>query len=344
MLLGPKVLEQAAEVLAPYRRSRLLVVADRHVGPHYAAPLVERLAAAGFAAAQIDLPAGEEAKTGAALEAIYRAFLALEVERRDVVIALGGGATGDVAGFAAGTYLRGLTLVQAPTTLIAMMTASVGGKVGINFEGHKNQIGMFKQPELILADLTTLDTLPDIELRSGLGELITVGVLGAPAIFEALEGGQIDLAEQIAAAVQCKSALVDADPFDLLGLRAKLNLGHTFGHALEQLSGFRLPHGIAVGVGLHLACRLAGLLELCPPGLADRVAATLRRHGLPDRLTGYTPAAVLEAMRRDKKRSGGRLRLVLPVALGQVEIVDEERIVPALLLQALREIVPERQV
>ena len=332
LILGRGALDQAAALLDAYRGVRLLIVSDEHVAPLYAAPLCERLTAAGYRAHLLTIAAGEQAKSLATLSELYAACQALHVERADLVVALGGGVVGDVAGMLAGTYLRGLRLVQAPTTLVAQVTASVGGKVGVNFGGEKNVIGMFKQPQQILIDPDALATLPPVELRSGLGELITVGVLGAPELFESLAAdGPQQLDAQIAAAIRCKSALVAADPFDQRGIRAKLNLGHTFGHALEQLSDFSMPHGLAVAVGLHLASRLAAALGLCPAALVERIERTLRALDLPTAVRGYRPEQVIAAMRGDKKRSGGRLRWVLPIALGEVVLVGEDQVPPALL-------------
>ncbi len=258
LVIGRGVLAQAHELLAPYRELRVLVVSDSSVTPLYAAPLRDALLGAGYDTHLLTIPAGETAKTLETAIELYAACRDLGVERSDTVVAVGGGVVGDVAGMVAGTYLRGLRFVQVPTTLVAQITASIGGKVGVNFRGDKNLVGLFYQPAHILIDLATLETLPEVEFRSGLGELITVGVLGAPAIFEALEArGAADLGALIAAAIRCKSAIVEADPYDQLGIRAHLNLGHTFGHALEKLSDFTLAHGLAVAVGLHIASRLA---------------------------------------------------------------------------------------
>jgi 3-dehydroquinate synthase len=340
VVIGRGLLARGADLLSAQRGTRLLLVADTHVAPLYALPLGDTLTQAGYAASVLTIPAGEPAKTLATLIDLYTACQGLQVERGDMVIAVGGGVVGDVAGMLAGTYLRGLEFAQVPTSLVAQVSASIGGKVGVNFGGAKNQIGLFNQPTLVLIDLDTLDTLPKLEFQSGLGELITVGVLGAPALFEALEAhGTADLGALIIAAIQCKSAIVEADPFDRLGGRARLNLGHTFGHALEQLSDFALPHGLAVAVGLHIASRLASALGLCAPALADRIEHTLLALDLPVALTGYAPEQMLQAMRSDKKRSGGRLRLVLPQALGQVILVDEREVPAALLEELLRAMV-----
>jgi 3-dehydroquinate synthase len=342
LILGHGVLRQAVDLLDRYRGVRLLLVTDSQVAQLYTHSLRDSLIYAGYDAHVLLVPAGEEAKTLDTLTRLYTVCQALQVERHDVVVAVGGGAIGDVAGMLAGTYLRGLVFVQIPTTLVAQVTASIGGKVGVNFGGYKNVIGMFNQPALVLGDVTTLETLPSAEFRSGLGELVTVGVLGAPQIFEALETrGTADLTSLIAQAIICKSRIVEADPFDQMGVRARLNLGHTFGHALEKLSDFTLPHGLAVAVGLHIACRLAVALDLCPAALCERIHATLRALDLPVGLTGYDPQVVLQAMRGDKKRSGGRLQWVLPVALGHVELVGEERVPVDLLLRVLHTLVWE---
>ena len=340
VVLGHAVLARADELLVRYRQGRLLLVSDAHVAPLYAAPLCNALVRAGYNADLLTIAAGEEAKTLDTLIQLYSACQSLQVERSDTVVAVGGGVVGDVAGMLAGTYLRGLEFVQVPTSLVAMVTASVGGKVGVNFGGYKNIIGLFKQPALVLADLDALASLPDVELRSGLGELVTVGVLGAPEIFEALEArGTANLGALIAAAIRCKNAIVEADPFEQLGRRAHLNLGHTFGHALEALSDFTLPHGLAVAVGLRIASQLAARLGLCPEDLPERIEHTLLALDLPIALAGYSPDQVIQAMRRDKKSKGGHLRWVLPVRLGQVMLVDEERVPYDLLVEVLRTVV-----
>ena len=336
-VLGAGPLTRPLLYLNAYRDVKLLVVSDSNVARPYAQPLRDALEGAGLDARLLLIPAGEEGKTLDVLARLYADCLALEVERGDVVVAVGGGAVGDVAGVLAGTYLRGLELVQVPTTLISMVTASLGGKAAINFGGHKNLVGLFKHPSVVIADTRTLRTLPEMEFRSGLGELMTVGVLGAPEIIEQLESrGTRSLPELIAAAVKCKGAIVEADPFDRLGVRARLNLGHTFGHALERLSGFTLPHGLAVAVGLNIACKLAVGLGLCADAVAERVRRLTLALNLPADAEGYSPGQILAAMRGDKKRRGGRLQFVLPKALGEVVLVGEEQIPHALLEEALR--------
>lgn len=342
ILLGNGLLAEACHLLSSFGGRRMLLVSDGRVAPLYATPLRERLRGGGFDAETLVMPDGEGAKSIETLTELYARCQSMGVERDDVVVAVGGGVVGDVAGMLAGTYLRGLDFVQVPTSLVSMVSASLGGKVGLNFGGYKNQVGLFKHPALVLADVATLRTLPERERLSGMGELTTVGVLGAPEIFEALEAdAATDLLPLIVAAVRCKGEVVAADPEDRLGIRMRLNLGHTFGHALEQLSGHALAHGLAVAAGLCVAARLASELGICPEALYQRIRSLLTRLGLPTALKGYPPDEVIKTMRGDKKRAGGRLRFVLPRALGEVDIVSEDDVQPDLLEKILRELLWE---
>jgi 3-dehydroquinate synthetase len=342
VVLGRGLLARAAVLLEAHPAARTLIVSDETVGPLHAAPLVRALRADGRDAHLLTIPASEEGKTLDELDRLYAACHAREIERRDLVMAVGGGVVGDVAGMLAATYLRGLTLVAVPTSLVAMVTAAVGGKVGVNLGGHKNLVGAFKQPSLVIVDFETLATLPELELRSGLGELLGVGMLGVPEVFAALcSGPPADLEPLVAAAIRCKMELVAADAFDEHGLRARLNLGHTFGHALEAASGFRLAHGLAVGVGLLAASRMSAALGLCSPDLPQRVRAALDALGLPAAIAGCDPGRVMAAMRADKKRSSGRLRFVLPTAIGEVRLVGEEEIPRGLLAAVVEGMVEE---
>jgi 3-dehydroquinate synthase len=271
---------------------------------------------------------------------LYDAFVTAGLDRRSPVIALGGGVVGDVAGFAAASYLRGVPFVQAPTSLLAMVDASVGGKTGVDLPQGKNLVGAFKQPALVAIDLETLKTLPSDEFRSGLAEIVKHGIIGDPGLFEAMEGRRgevsspaptreptpeggvpppLQLPDLVARAVRVKAAVVQEDPFEQ-GRRAVLNLGHTFGHAFETLSGYRLRHGEAVSIGLAAATRLAARLALCDAALVERVEILLGRLDLPTRAPGFDPSQVLAAMATDKKRIGSRLRFVLPRAIGDVDV------------------------
>jgi 3-dehydroquinate synthetase len=333
IILGVGVLQQAPMLLERHRGSKLILVTDDQVKSLYAEPLCDLLKAADFQAQLISIPAGEKAKTLETVYELYGACHDLHVSRRDVVIAVGGGMVGDVAGMLAGTYLRGLELIQAPTSLLAMLSSSFGGKGGVNFRGYKSLIGLFKNPSIVMADLSTLESLSRSEYLSGLGELITVGVLGAHEIFEEMERrGDADLLGLIGAAIRYKMSVVRADPYDQLDIRAKLHLGHNFSHAFERLSDFTLPHGLAVAVGLSVASQLASEMGLCSRSLADRVRTALASIGLPTGLTGYSPKEVIQAIR--EKGPNGKLRLILPVEIGEVTFVDEEHI-PIDLLESI---------
>ncbi len=318
---------------------RTALITNEVVGPLYAEAVAGRLEEVGLRPEIIEIQDGEKAKTLDTVSRLYDRLAAAGLERRQPVIALGGGVVGDVAGFVAATYLRGVPLVQVPTTVLAMVDSSVGGKVGIDHPRGKNLIGAFKQPIAVVEDLSALMSLPLAERRAGLAEVVKHGIIGDPAIFSHLEAGEYDLAWLIPQALRVKISIVEQDPLEQ-GRRAELNLGHTFGHALEVLSGYRLRHGEAVAIGLVAATRLAERVGLCEPGLAARVHGVLSGLGLPVSYHGYQPEEVWAAMGSDKKRRGGRLRFVLPVRLGKVIVTDE--IPKPVVLDVLRELREDR--
>jgi 3-dehydroquinate synthetase len=237
---------------------------------------------------------------------------------------------GDVAGFAAATFMRGLPVVQVPTTLLAMVDASGGGKTGVDLPAGKNLVGAFKQPALVVIDPTTLSTLPQVDLRAGMAEVVKAGVIGSPQLFEGLEQGNsndtnvrsLDMTWIIRQAVAVKIEAVESDPYER-GRRAVLNLGHTFGHAFEVLSDYQLRHGEAVAMGMVVAARLAVALGHCPPDVARRIGSLLGQMGLSDAIPDHDPATIWEAMITDKKKRGSRLRFVLPLGIGQVGLFDD---------------------
>jgi len=299
------------------------VVTNPTVGDLYASTVVASLREAGFEPFICQAPDGEAYKTLDTVRSLYDQFVAGGLDRYGAVLALGGGVIGDMAGFAAATYVRGVPLVQLPTTLLAMVDASVGGKVAVDHPRGKNLIGAFKQPELVVIDPLALATLDEAEMRSGWAEVIKAGMIGSPSLFEQLEEREDEPSlPVIAEAIRVKVAIVEEDPYEK-GRRAVLNLGHTFGHALELLSGFTLRHGEAVSVGLVAATRTAVALGLCDETIEERLAALLQRFGLPTRYQGYEPREIWEAMATDKKRRGKKLRFVLPQALGQVMVTDQ---------------------
>jgi 3-dehydroquinate synthase len=314
--------------------SRVAVISNPVVARLYGARVEESLHAAGFQPFACWMPDGEPYKTLATVAALYDQFLSGKLDRGGTVLSLGGGVTGDVAGLAAATFLRGVRLVQVPTTLLAMVDASVGGKTGVDLAQGKNLVGAFKQPVLVVIDPTVLATLPVEEIRSGMVEVLKHGLIGAPDLLADLEA-QIPTPQppipniqypistpQIARALRVKIQVVEEDPFEE-GRRTVLNLGHTVGHALEQLSGFRLRHGEAVAIGLVVAARIGVRLGRTEPPLADRVEAILGAWGLPVGCPPYDVDALWEAMAHDKKRRGHSLRWILPVAPGRVEIAAD---------------------
>jgi 3-dehydroquinate synthase len=322
--LGSGRLAQLGELLIERQLTgSVALVSDDIVGPLHARKALLSVAQAGLPAELFTLPAGEEYKTLDTACELYDRFLAAGIDRSSTVVALGGGVIGDLAGFVAATYMRGLPLVQCPTSLLAMVDASVGGKVAVDHPRAKNLIGAFKQPALVVADPAVLDTLPAEELRAGLAEVVKHGLIAAPDLFEHLERrGMDDLLWIVERAVAVKVAVVEEDPFEH-GRRAVLNLGHTFGHALEVLSDFQLRHGEGVSIGLVIAARVAAALGLWDSALAARVERLLQRLGLPTTWAEFSPAAIWEAMRSDKKKRGQKLRFVLPRVVGEVIILDD---------------------
>jgi shikimate kinase/3-dehydroquinate synthase len=306
---------------------RVAVVSNPVVAPLYGMQVEAALRSAGLQPFACSVPDGERHKTLDTVASLYDQFLAAGLDRSGTVLALGGGVTGDVAGFAAATFMRGIRFIQVPTTLLAMVDASVGGKTGVDLPQGKNLVGAFKQPALVVVDPAVLATLPVEEIRSGLAEVIKHGVIGDPDLFAELETGACQSpipvpGSQIARALRVKIAVVEEDPFEQ-GRRAVLNLGHTVGHALEKLSGFALRHGEAVGIGIVAAARIAAELDRADSSLADRIEAVLSAWGLPVRCPPFDADAIWKAMAHDKKMRGRSLRWVLPRAIGEVEIAGD---------------------
>ena len=328
--IGAGLLTGAGERLATMARGRpLAIVADENVAGHLAT-LAASLDAAGIGYASLTVPAGEASKSWASVARVCDWLLARGVERGDHVVALGGGVIGDLVGFAAAILKRGTRFVQIPTTLLAQVDSSVGGKTGINTAAGKNLVGAFHQPSLVLIDPAVLETLPPRELAAGYAEVVKYGLIDDADSFAwceangaALLAGDEELRiEAIAHSVAAKARIVAADEHETNGTRALLNLGHTFGHALEAEAGFdgSLIHGEAVAAGCALAFRFSAARGLCPPDDAGRVAAHLRSVGLPDGLAaaGITAAGarLVEHMRHDKKMEAGTLPFLLARGIG----------------------------
>ncbi|HYN87216.1 MAG TPA: 3-dehydroquinate synthase [Ardenticatenaceae bacterium] len=313
---------------------RVAIVTNETVGRLYALPLQADLAVAAFDTVVLTVADGEQYKTLASAEALYTQLLEHGFDRSSTVVALGGGVIGDLAGFVAATYMRGLPFVQVPASLLAMVDASVGGKVAVDHPRAKNLIGAFKQPAAVLMDTDLLATLPEREWRCGFAEVVKHGLIDSPELFERLErcaaafsaglpaettgrAGACTGRAIIRDAVAVKVRVVEEDPYER-GRRAVLNLGHTFAHAFEILSEFEIAHGEAVAIGLVAACRLSALLGHAPPSLPQRVETLLDRLGLPTRFRHAPPEAVWEVMQRDKKKVGRQLRFVLAREVGDV--------------------------
>lgn len=325
------LLPRAAEYLAPLSRGRrMAIVTDENVRPHLAV-LRASLEAAGVASEAIILPPGEKTKSWAMLSQVCDRLLELGVERADHVIALGGGVIGDLVGFACSIVKRGCRFVQIPTTLLSQVDSSVGGKTAINTSAGKNLIGAFHQPAMVLIDPDVLDTLPARQVRAGYAEVVKYGLIDDFAFFEwceanapALLAGDADArVYAIAHSVAAKARIVAADEHETNGIRALLNLGHTFGHALEAEAGFsaRLLHGEGVAAGCALAFRYSVRKGFCERQDAERVAAHLRAIGLPDGLAAAgidaASATLVEHMKHDKKMAAGTLPFLLARGIGQ---------------------------
>jgi 3-dehydroquinate synthase len=308
--------------------SRCAIITDTNVGRQYAKPAYNSLVRAGFEPSLIVVPAGETAKSLKAVQSCYDRLASHRLERGSFIIALGGGVVGDLAGFVAATYLRGISFVQVPTTLLAQVDSSVGGKVGVNLKAGKNLVGAFHQPRLVLCDLTTLDTLPTHEYRAGLAEVFKYGIIYDPALFARLEHKLPALLRRepkilaaiVARCCQIKAEVVGQDETES-GRRAILNFGHTIGHALEAISGYgKYLHGEAISIGQIAAARLSAALTGLPLKDVTRITDLFRGAGLPAqvKLNAGQRTKLFAAMKLDKKVSNGEIKFVLAHRIGQV--------------------------
>jgi len=331
VVVAPGVLHEAGERLRGLSTSRrIAVVTDSAVEPLHLPTLVTSLERAGFEPVVATLPAGEDHKSLASLLPVYETLLAAKIERSTPVVALGGGVVGDMTGFVAATLLRGVPFVQIPTTLLAMVDASVGGKTGVNAAAGKNLIGAFHQPMLVLADPDVLKTLPKRDLVGGLAECIKHDVIRDAEHFEFLEH-EIDrardvdadwYADLVAHNVGIKAKVVMADPFER-GERAHLNFGHTFGHAIEKISEYSISHGECVALGMVAASYTATRVGLLDDVSFRRIVDLIRRAGLPTSGLKFDVDSVVGAMSFDKKVAGGKIRFVLPDRIGHVVMRDD---------------------
>jgi 3-dehydroquinate synthase len=359
VLVGPSLLgDLPAHLGALGLRGALWLISDTAAYPHYGAPIEGALRSAGYRIESFAVPSGESSKDLAVASKLYDWMIGGGVERRDAVLALGGGVVGDLAGFVAATVLRGIALIQLPTTLLAMVDSALGGKTGVNHPLGKNLIGAFHQPRLVLSDTGTLATLPPRELRAGWAEVIKHAVIRDAGLFEELDALSSEIkvlgvevpenstaqssklrdqnfAEVIRRAAKVKVDVVNADERET-GERMLLNYGHTLGHALEALTGYgTLLHGEAVAIGMDLAAQIALRMELWGTESVERQRALLQAYGLPTHVPpGVDAERLLELTLRDKKVRAGRVRWVLPSAIGAAAVHDD---VPADIVRAVVE-------
>lgn len=301
--------------------TRAMVISDSNVFPLYGETVIDSLRQAGYEACSCVFPAGEQSKLLSTVETFFRALGENGFTRSDFIVALGGGVTGDMAGFAAATFLRGIDFVQIPTTLLAQVDSSVGGKTGVDLPFGKNLVGAFHQPRLVLIDPDTLSTLPSHFFADGMGEVIKYGCIRRPALFNRLlhEDVQEHLEEVIYECVDCKRQVVEADALDK-GERMILNFGHTLGHALEKLHGFSgLSHGEAVGIGMVLIAKAGERAGLTAPGTSEKIVTLLERYNLPT-ATDRNMDELAKATALDKKSAGKNLRLILLHEIGDAYI------------------------
>jgi 3-dehydroquinate synthase len=344
--IGPGLIDQAGALSRPLLATpKVTIVSDETVAPIYGARLAASFDKAGIRASAVTVPAGESSKEFSAFGKLVNDLLDQRPDRRTTLVALGGGVVGDLTGFAASVLLRGVDFIQVPTTLLAQVDSSVGGKTGINTRHGKNLVGTFYQPRLVLADTDVLDTLPRRELLAGYAEVAKYGLIDDPAFFAWCEanGAAVlsgDAAKRTYAIEQsclAKARIVAADERETTDLRALLNLGHTFGHALEAETGFGsdLLHGESVGTGMAMAFDLSARLGLCPVADADRVRRHLGSVGLPMRLRAiggdnrrnWDSSRLIDHMRGDKKAADGKLTFILARGIGKAFVsreVDEK--------------------
>jgi 3-dehydroquinate synthase len=320
------LLGRAGDLLAPVLTgTRVAVITNTTVAPLYLDALKNTLHGHGFEIQEIILPDGEQYKTLESMGNMYEQLLDFGHDRSSTLIALGGGVIGDITGFAAATFLRGIAFVQIPTTLLAQVDSSVGGKTGVNLPGGKNMVGAFYQPEIVLVDPEVLNTLPARELRAGVAEVIKYGIIRDADFFAYLESSMPDVLQLAPEAIskvirQCcsiKAAITTQDETEK-GIRAYLNFGHTFGHAVETVTGYtEFLHGEAVAIGMHKAAMLSNALGFCTSADCERIEALIRAAGLPVQPPSYTAADYVHAMMKDKKKKGSKLNFVMIKRIGE---------------------------
>lgn len=316
-----RVGEETAKLTKP---AKAVIVSGPNTYPLYGEAVTASLESAGFDVLHFIHQGGETAKSLETYGELLNFLCDSHISRSDILVALGGGVTGDLTGFVAATYLRGISFVQIPTTLLAAVDSSVGGKTAINLNSGKNQAGCFYQPIAVFCDPDTLKTLPDSDYRCGCAEIVKYGVLAGGELFDTVSSGGIKQSEEavIASCVKIKSDIVNEDEFDR-GTRMLLNLGHSIGHAVEKCSGYAVHHGDAVAVGMAMIARAAADKGFCSTDCRDKIIDTLRKYGLPTE-TSFKAEELFEASKADKKISGGKMHLIVPEKIGscRIESID----------------------
>ena len=303
-----------------------VIVTDENVAKFHAEKVVSALRASGFDPGVLTVPAGEANKKLETISQLWRGFLEAGLDRKSTVIALGGGVVGDMAGFAASTYMRGIAWIGIPTTLLSMVDASLGGKTGFDLPEGKNLIGAFYPPKLVLVDSQLLNTLPEAELISGMAEVVKHGIISDPELFNFCSRGldwvKNNLEEVIKRAIAVKVKIIEDDPYEK-SFRAALNLGHTVGHAVELVSKFNLRHGEAIAIGMVAEAKYSARIGLAAAGLVEAITESLKALGLPVDIPREMPREeIIRAMRVDKKKSANAIRFALPVEIGKIKLMD----------------------
>lgn len=319
---------------------KMVIITDNNIESHYCRACMEELSSVATEVEYHVIPAGEKNKTLDTVSDIYRKLVTLKMDRNSILVALGGGVVGDITGFAASTYLRGIPFIQIPTSLIAQADSSIGGKTGVDFEGNKNMVGAFYQPRFVFINVNTLRTLPEREFKSGMGEVIKHGLIMNAEFYDYIDYNIDKIYHfdenvlQYITKMNCKikSDVVEQDEREG-GLRAILNFGHTFGHAVESESGFNMLHGECVSIGMAGAYKLAHKLEMIDEKTVNKVEQTLLKAGLPIKASGMDSRRIYDRMFYDKKVKDGRLNFVLPKSIGEVICctVDNEMIIKEVL-------------
>ncbi|MBF0358357.1 MAG: 3-dehydroquinate synthase [Magnetococcales bacterium] len=333
IVIGPNLLESIGDRLQPILKGRQIgVVSNETVAPLYLSQVLDSLHKSGFSTVQVILPDGERYKNWESLQAIFDVLIKNSFERSATILALGGGVIGDISGYAAASLLRGVNFVQVPTTLLSQVDASVGGKTGINHPLGKNLIGAFYQPKMVVMDTGTLNSLSLRDFSSGMAEVIKYGIIWDASFFSYLEDNmaaimkkdQATLTHLLYTCCAIKAQVVAEDERES-GTRALLNLGHTFGHAIETLAGYgNILHGEGVAIGMVMAAQLAQIRGLCDQQTVQRIQKLIKNAGLPTTAPShFSPDDYIEAMGRDKKVSGGKIRVILNGAIGQAKIYSD---------------------